>query len=156
MRHRFETLERAQRLQRVHFAILDQKLTFTAATHSSRSTSEMDLHSRLTRGSEQGTAFTVVMNVRRRAKNTFFARPMAIMEGPIAMCGRRESRREKGNEKNRGTSSSYLRDPLSLQADLGRCQGGPRFKNQPGSSFRTTGAVPGLSVTQRRTRVPIE
>jgi len=54
------------------------KTTLTAATHSSRSASEMDLHSRLTRGSEQGTACTVVMDARRRAKNTFFTRLTAI------------------------------------------------------------------------------
>ena len=46
--------------------------TFTAVIHSSRSASEMDLHSRLTRGSAQAAACTVATNVRRRAKSTFF------------------------------------------------------------------------------------
>ena len=55
--------------------------TFTAAIHSSRSASEMDLHSRLTRGSLQPPAYTVATNARRRAKNTFFPILTVILGG---------------------------------------------------------------------------
>ena len=53
-------------------------LTFTASIHSLRSCSEMDLHSRLTRGSAQQAAYTVVNDVRRRAKNTLFPKLTVI------------------------------------------------------------------------------
>ena len=78
MRHGFEALQRNQRPP-CYFGSLDP--TLTAATHSSRSTSEIDLHSRLTRGVAQraSPAYTVAMDARRRAKNTFFTRLVIIL-----------------------------------------------------------------------------
>ena len=48
--------------------------TFTAVIHASRSASEIDLHSRLTRGFAQELAYADVMNTRRKARSTCFAR----------------------------------------------------------------------------------
>ena len=77
VRHLFEALQRGQRLQS---ALLGSRhLTFTAVIHSARSSSERDLHSRLTRGSAQEAAYTVVRYVRRRAKNTFLVRLAVIL-----------------------------------------------------------------------------
>jgi len=80
MRHLIETLY--ERNQRPPSALLwPPHPTFTAAIHSSRSASEMDLHSRLTRGFAQEVAYAAVMNVRRRAKNAPFAMLAVILGG---------------------------------------------------------------------------
>ena len=68
-----------------YFGSLDH--TFTASTHSLRSPSEIDLHSRLTRGFSQGTACTVVKNARRRAKNMLLLRPTDILSDVCESMG---------------------------------------------------------------------
>ena len=78
--HLSETLEWSQRLASVRW-IGSPGPTFTAASHSARSASDRLLHSRRTRGFAQWVAYAVATNVRRRAKDMCFARPVVISSG---------------------------------------------------------------------------
>jgi len=102
VRYLVETLERNKRPQSKLLGVLDP--TLTAAIHSLRSSSEIDLHSRLTRGSTQWLAYTVVTSVRRRVRNMFFLRLTAILSD---RCRRRKY---VGRERESETSSrsSYV------------------------------------------------